>query len=336
MRAEASRPQPLVSVLMAAYNHERYVEDSVRSIWAQTYPNLELIVIDDGSRDATPDILRRLAADSPIPMRLEVQTNVGTTRTMNRAFSMANGEIIAFSASDDRLLPHHVETLVTALLAAPPETGLVFGDMYIIDENGKRTDRYFRMIKPRDGWVYEDFMLRRCAAPGLAAVVPAAVFREVGGYNENSQIDDIEFLMRIARKHPFLYVNSVVAEYRGQHQGERLGHQIDRFIPDYLRLFEEGTRDYEKARDPRWMRYARGHLYRYIGHFYYNVRELRKARHWLLRSVLTYPYQWTPWNLLIRSLLGARLLDGISSLKGRLFPPAIEPVDAAGVQSRNS
>nr|MDQ3283482.1 glycosyltransferase [Acidobacteriota bacterium] len=207
MTSESKPFRPLVSVLMAAYNHEKYVEDSVRSIFAQTYPNLELIVIDDGSRDRTPDILRRLAAESPIPMRLEVQSNVGTTRTMNRAFSLANGEIIAFSASDDRLLPHHVETLVNAYLAAPPETGLVFGDMYVIDEAGNRTERIFRTATPRDGWVYEDFLLRRCMVPGLAAIVPAKVFREVGGYNEGSQIDDIEFLTRIARHHPFLFVN---------------------------------------------------------------------------------------------------------------------------------
>ncbi len=61
---------PLVSVIMPAYNHERFVEEAVRSVWAQTYANVEVIVLDDGSRDRTPEILRRLEAESPIPMRV--------------------------------------------------------------------------------------------------------------------------------------------------------------------------------------------------------------------------------------------------------------------------
>jgi alpha-1,3-rhamnosyltransferase len=310
---------PLVSVLMPAYNHEKYVEESVRSIWAQTYPNVELIVIDDGSRDATPDILRRLAAESPIPMRVEVQTNVGPSETMNRAFALARGEYITLTASDDRHLPHHVETLMDAFRRASPDTGVVFGDMYLIDESGRRIDHYLRMQPARDGWIYEDLLLRRFMVPALACMIPAAVFREIGGYPTYSSVCDLEILMRIARTRPFVQVHQCVAEYRGSHAGPQMTKQIDKLVPDFCRLFEEGMAAYPKAKRPLWKRYAYGLHYSRIGQYYYTVRDLASARRWLLRSIAANPFHTRPWNFLLRSLLGPRVLDAISGMKARVL-----------------
>lgn len=321
MNDPPSQPFPLVSVLMPAYNHEKYVEESVRSIWAQTYPNVELIVIDDGSRDATPDILRTLAAESPIPMRVEIQANVGAAETMNRALAFARGEYLTLTASDDRYLPHHVETLVEAFRQAPPGTGLVFGDMYVIDEQGRRVDRFLRMQPARDGWIYEDLLLRKFMVPALASMIPTSVLREAGGYPTRSMVCDLEILMRIARTHPFVHVHQCLAEYRGQHQGAQMTRQIDLLVPDFCRLFDEGMRDYPKARGGLWRRYAYGRHYARLGQYYYTVRDLANARRWLLRSIASNPFHGLPWSFLVRSLLGASVLDAISRTKSRLLQP---------------
>ena len=315
---------PLVSVLMPAYNHERYVEESVRSVWAQTYPNVELIVIDDGSRDATPDILRRLAAESPIPMRLELQENAGAAETINRAFALARGHWITLTASDDRYLPNHVATLVRAFAGAPSGTGLAFGDMYIIDEDGRRVDRYFRTRTPRSGWIFEDLLLRKFMVPGLASMIRAVVFRDAGGYDPSSAVCDLEFFTRIARTHPFVYVNECVAEYRGRHQGEQMSRQAFRLVPDICRAFEAGMAGYPKARNPVWRAYAYGHHAFRIGQNYYTVRDFPNARRWLLRSIARNPFHLAPWNFLVRSLFGARLIERISRTKARLLRPRVD------------
>ena len=100
---------PRVSVLMPAYNHERFVEQAVRSVWEQTARDIELIVIDDGSTDSTAEILQALAAGSPIPMKVSVQANAGISTTLNRAAGQARGEWVSILASDDYYVTHFIE-----------------------------------------------------------------------------------------------------------------------------------------------------------------------------------------------------------------------------------
>lgn len=308
---------PLVSVVMPAYNHERFVEDAVRSVWAQSYPAVELVVLDDGSRDRTPEILRRLQAESPIPMQVVCKANEGVTRTLNRGLALARGELIALGSGDDRYLPHHVATLVAAAREEEPGT-VVHGDVCMIDASGARTGHRLSDEFPfRSGSVYEDLLLLRTTLPGLAALVPAAVFAEVGGYNESSLLDDWEMFLKITRRHRVRYVPEVLAEYRVSGEGQ-LTRQVEKLLPHRLRIFEENLRDYPPARDPRWLREARGRLYRHIAEGFYIVRDFGEARRWLLRSLAQRPLQLRAVRLLARSLLGARLVDRLSAARARL------------------
>lgn len=135
-------PQPLVSVTIASYNHERYVEETLRSVMAQSYPNLELILVDDGSLDATfqkiktmePELRKRF-----VRVSLRTRPNQGTCRTLNELFTQAQGKYIALIASDDRYLPTAIERLV-AVMEAPDSQDVVLavGDNAIIDGEGRR------------------------------------------------------------------------------------------------------------------------------------------------------------------------------------------------------
>ena len=99
---------PRVSVLMPAYNHERFVTQAVESVWGQSAGDVELVVVDDGSPDSTAEVLNRLAARSPIPMSVEVQANAGISPTLNRALAKARGEWICILASDDFYAPDFI------------------------------------------------------------------------------------------------------------------------------------------------------------------------------------------------------------------------------------
>lgn len=138
--SETAGRTPLVSVLIPAYNHERYVETAVRSVLGQDWPRIELLVIDDGSTDATWDVLQRLRPECERRFErlvLKRQENCGMCETINRLRTLARGEFVAIIASDDAYLPGALRALAEKLMTDP---GLVLavGVNELMDGEGRR------------------------------------------------------------------------------------------------------------------------------------------------------------------------------------------------------
>lgn len=125
---------PLISVLMTAYNREDYIADAIESVLASTYTNIELIVVDDCSKDATVEVARSYAAKDS-RMRVVVnEKNLGDYPNRNRAASLAKGEFIKYVDSDDIMFTACLRKMVTPMLEYP-EAG--FGICASIDANTK-------------------------------------------------------------------------------------------------------------------------------------------------------------------------------------------------------
>lgn len=132
--------RPLVSIVIPTYNRAGgLLEQAVDSVLSQDYPELELIVIDDGSTDRTSAVLEELARQHPKRVWSLRQENRGMLRTINRGFEMAAGEFLGFVMSDDLLLPGAVEAFVAAL-EAEPGAAAVFCAWHAIDEKGRILD----------------------------------------------------------------------------------------------------------------------------------------------------------------------------------------------------
>lgn len=116
-RRASERARPLVTVVTAAYNVAQYLEASARSALAQTYRNLELVIVDDGSTDATAEVARRVACSEPARVRVIRQANKGIAAARNTGLHAARGDYLALLDSDDlwepRFLEHQMETLLT-------------------------------------------------------------------------------------------------------------------------------------------------------------------------------------------------------------------------------
>lgn len=131
---------PLVSVIIPAYNHARYVEECIRSIIGQTYPELELLVIDDGSSDRTWEILQSLKSECEkrfCRVVMERQENQGTCITMNRLLALSRGKYLYDIASDDAAVPEAIEVEVR-FLEEHPDYVLAVGNDDIIDEASEK------------------------------------------------------------------------------------------------------------------------------------------------------------------------------------------------------
>lgn len=126
-----------VSVVMPAYNAEKYIEEAIRSVLCQTWSDFELLVIDDGSQDATAEIVRRLAdADSRITL-LENARNAGVSASRNRGVARARGQWIAFLDSDDLWREDKLEKQL-AFLEAREDAALGYTASGFMDGEGRR------------------------------------------------------------------------------------------------------------------------------------------------------------------------------------------------------
>ena len=184
---------PAVSVLMSVYNGAPWVRDAVTSVLAQQLTDLELIVIDDGSSDATPDVLASIRDPR---LRLERRARQGLTRALNRAIELAHGPLLARLDADDLALPERL-TLQCRYLDAHPEVGLLGTAAREVDAAG----REIAVIRPP----VEDATIRRAlirANPFVhsSVIVRRAVLDRAGGYDPSFPVaQDYDLWMRLAR-----------------------------------------------------------------------------------------------------------------------------------------
>jgi glycosyltransferase involved in cell wall biosynthesis len=194
-----------VSIVIPAFNAERYVGAAVKSVLAQTYAPLEVIVIDDGSTDGTFAALQELAP----AIRLIRQSNAGQAAALNRGWDMSSGELLGYLSADDLLLPGAIERTAAAL-AHDPAAVLAYPNFGLIDENAKATG----VVHAQD---YSERALYRelVCLPGPGALFRRTAFARVGGWNPAlRQIPDLDFFLRLALQGPFVHVPEVLAEFR--------------------------------------------------------------------------------------------------------------------------
>jgi len=126
---------PLVSVLIPAHNAHRFLECALGSVQNQTYTNVEILVVDDGSDDGTADLVRTLAADDP-RIQLFRQSNQGVAAARNRALAEAQGPYVAPLDADDIWFPRKLEWQVARMQETGPATGLVYAWWAGLGEDG--------------------------------------------------------------------------------------------------------------------------------------------------------------------------------------------------------
>lgn len=200
---------PLVSVIVPCYNHSNYIEQCITSIFNQTYTDIELIVIDDGSTDDSFEKLKQLQKKREFI--LESQSNMGLSKTLNKAIkTYAKGDYIACIASDDYWHPLKIETQVK-YFENHPQMGFIFGKAYKVNDIGKVTGILPDKKVPECS--FDTLILNSCI-PALTVMIKKKVTDDVGLFDEDSYIEDWDMWLRIADKYPFAFVDEFIAYYR--------------------------------------------------------------------------------------------------------------------------
>jgi glycosyltransferase involved in cell wall biosynthesis len=225
-----------VSVVIPAYNQDRFVGESVQSALDQTRRPLEVIVVDDGSTDDTRARLE------PFGNRILLvsQANRGVSVARNEGSRRARGTHLAFLDADDAWLPRKLEAQ-TARLEADPELGLVHCGVEEIDATGRRTGE---RLDGREGWVADAMLF---FGPGVilgggsGVVLPKHLFREAGGFDERmSTSADWDLHQRIARRARVGFVPEILLRYR-RHEGN-MHRDVALMAHDMLLAYEKAFR----------------------------------------------------------------------------------------------
>jgi glycosyltransferase involved in cell wall biosynthesis len=213
-----------VSIVIPAYNHARFLARAVDSVLAQTYPDLELIVLDDGSTDDTRAVLKSYGAR----LRWESQSNMGQAATLNKGWSMAAGVLLGYLSADDALLPDAVRQAVECL-ERHRDAVMVYPDFYQVDEEENR----LRAVRTPE-FSYADMLCKGICAPGPGALFRRSAFARAGGWDPAlRRIPDFEFWLRLGLQGRFQRVPEVLAAYR-VHPGAQSFSAVDEPRADEL------------------------------------------------------------------------------------------------------
>ena len=221
----------LVSVIIPTYNRPNYLREAVDSVLAQTYPFIEISVIDDGSSDGgalTKSALKPyLSANSLSPRKPKItylyQKNRGLVSAVNRGLGLAQGEYIQRLDDDDRLLPEKIARSIEVFEACP-EVGLVATGYYHIDAAGKRIRTFPPRPCPEPTRLLK--MLMGCVSACAGVMVRSLVHQKVGVYRD-IKAQDYEMWVRVAKEFKVETIDLPLAEYR-QHPGSSINIKDNR------------------------------------------------------------------------------------------------------------
>lgn len=200
---------PLVSVVIPCYNHEQYVEQSLNSVFNQTYKNIELIVIDDGSSDNSIAVVKKMQEEHDFTF--VTQENMGVCRTLNKAVSLSQGKYIALLASDDYWDLTKIEKQVNSLESSP-NSEFCFTQAKEFDENNPQHEKIFPK-NPLIGKVLNKVFIRQ-HVPAGSMMFSRTLHDELGGFDENLKEEDWDFVIRCAAETEFSAVSEPLFYYR--------------------------------------------------------------------------------------------------------------------------
>ncbi|MCB9988482.1 MAG: glycosyltransferase family 2 protein [Rhodospirillales bacterium] len=207
----------LVTVIIPAYNAETTITETIDSVLAQTYKNLEIIIVDDGSTDGTPALLDAIA-DKHDNIKIIRQKNAGVAAARNTAIAAAQGSYIAPMDADDLWHPQRIAMHVAALEAAGPQTAVAYSPFHVIDKEGKVLGK--SSVLDFSGNVFLKQLERNLVGNGSGITVRKDALIKVGGYashlrNNGAQgCEDYLVQLQLAYEHDYVCVPYYLIGYR--------------------------------------------------------------------------------------------------------------------------
>ena len=231
---------PLISVIIPCYNHQKYIQEAIYSVVNQTYSNIELIILNDGSQDNSHEKileLEEICKARFTHFHYINKQNEGVAATLNKGLILSKGQYIATCASDDRYLENYIETLVNQYMQLDDSVAIVTGNSNFIDGQGReiyfddnhkivydRNQAYFTSLKEltyeynpieyiKEYGTYKSVIAGRCGFTQATMFVRQALI-DVGMFNLENRVEDVGICLKIAKKYKAVYIDKILYNYR--------------------------------------------------------------------------------------------------------------------------
>lgn len=226
---------PLVSIIIPCYNHEKYVQYTINSIINQDYENIELIIIDDGSKDNSIAKIKEMENQCFKRFkRFEIRSreNKGLSKTLNEGIDWCEGKYISLIASDDIMLPYKT-TIQVNYLENNPQITSVFSNMEYIDSNGKP---YYTSSFLQEEHDFEKIWMK------MALFAPTqmhhlSAIKNVAGFDEDFVVEDLSMWLKLVHNgYRLMLLKDVLVQYR-RHE-HNISNNYDKMINDEREILE--------------------------------------------------------------------------------------------------
>lgn len=272
---------PLVTIVTPTFNQAKFVAETIESVLAQTYPNIEYIVLDDGSTDDTRRVLEPYRERATI----ESQTNMGQARTLNKGWGMARGKYLAYLSSDDVLYPDAISKLVEALESDPSRV-CAFPDCDLIDEQSRMIKR--TVCRPFD---LVDLIVKQECYIGPGALFRRDAFEKVGGWKPELRLaPDREFWMRLARHGSFHFLTESLAGYRMHPRSISYSDVSEQTTMEYINVLDEFFSESDVPKEILARKdEAYGHALMILARNALRAGRIARGRHFYIQACKRYP-----------------------------------------------
>lgn len=294
---------PRVSAIVPVYNGEAFLEIAVESALSQTYRDLEVVIVDDGSTDRSGQIADALAARHPDRVRVIHQPNGGFCASRNTGMAAARGEFIALLDCDDAWWPRHIEACVECL-DRDGRVGMVHGAYQVMDEQGTPKEvPPGRWQTPRAS-AWDAIFLRQEHVMCVTVVFRRSLIEQLGALDmafNRLGCEDRDLWLRIASVSELVYLPEVQAYYRVH--GNNISKQQDRMMKARLMLVDKHART---GRGAALERRARAAVYAERAYGLRTEGLMGPALAHYGRALLQYPWSLQTWKGTAAALLARR------------------------------
>ena len=290
--------EKLVSVIIPTYNRARTIGRSLKSVLEQTYQNIEVVIVDDGSTD---DTIKVISEFKDARVRIVRHThNKGANAARNTGVKTASGEFIAFQDSDDEWLPDKLKEQMDVFQGALQNVGVVYSELE--RAIGRHMHIFPLRNKKREGSLHDILMIENVVSLSTA-LIRRECLDKAGMFDESMpRLQDWDLFIRISRYYDFKIIEKPMVKQYQQPDSissnpELLLKAIDLFMNKYMDYFCAGRRD------------VAGATYNKLGRILCEHGQMVVGRRYLVRSLATYPLSVRSWLVFFISLFGFRFYN---------------------------